>query len=71
MVKKKIAQNQGQSGRINLSGSELDKFDAEVGDPIEVDVAESDAVAQAMIDSKDSESYIIISKSNKSEVADL
>lgn len=63
MVEKQIAQNQGKSGRINLSGSELDKFDAEVGDAIEVDIAESDAIAQAMIDSKNSESYIIISKS--------
>lgn len=62
MVQKKIAQNQGDSGRVSLSGSELDKFGASIGDKIEVDIAESDAIAKAMIDSKETDSFIIISK---------
>jgi hypothetical protein len=62
MAEKKIAQNQGNSGRINLSGSELNKFKAKVGDTVEVDIAESENIAHAMIKNKDSEEYIIISK---------
>lgn len=61
MAEKKIAQNQGDSGRVNLSGSELNKFGADVGEKVEIDIAESEAIAHAMIDSKDSEAYIIIS----------
>jgi len=62
MAQKKIAQNQGDSGRVSLSGSELDQFGGEVGDKITVDVAESATIAKAMIDTKESSSYIIISK---------
>lgn len=62
MVQKKIAQNQGDSGRVNLSGSELDQFGGDIGDDITVDVADSPAIAKAMIDNKNSNSYIIISK---------
>lgn len=62
MTQKTIAQNQGDSGRVNLSGSELEQFGAAVGDDVEVDVAESKEIAHAMIDSKDVDSYIIISK---------
>jgi len=62
MSHKKIAQNQGDSGRVNLSGSELRQFGADIGDGVEVDVAESPKVAKAMIDTKDSSSFIIVSK---------
>jgi len=67
MAQKKIAKNQGDSGRVNLSGSELEHFGGDIGDSIIVDVAESTAIAKAMIDSKDSNSYIIISKSEQEE----
>jgi hypothetical protein len=62
MVQKTIAQNQGDSGRVNLSGSELDQFGGDIGDEVTVDVADSAAIAKAMIDNKDTNSYIIISK---------
>lgn len=62
MAQKKIAQNQGNSGRVNLSGSELDQFGSDIGENITVDVADSSAIAKAMIDDKNSSSYIIISK---------
>jgi hypothetical protein len=65
MAQKKIAQNQGDSGRVNLSGSELEQFGGDIGDNVVVDVAETTAIAKAMIDSKDSSSYIIISKSGQ------
>lgn len=65
MARKKISQNKGESGRINLSGSELDQFDAEVGDAVSVDIAESEEIAHAMIDSKDTSNYIIITKVEK------
>lgn len=67
MAQKKIAKNQGESGRVNLSGAELEQFGGNIGDEIVVDVAESTAIAKAMIDSKDSNSYIIISKSEQGE----
>ncbi|WP_251328236.1 hypothetical protein [Haloplanus pelagicus] len=41
MTKKTIGQNTGRSGRVNLSGPELEQFSAEVGDSIKVDIAES------------------------------
>ena len=62
MSRKKIAQNQGDSGRINISGSELQQFGAEIGEEVDVDVAESISVAKAMIDSKESDAFIIVSK---------
>jgi len=65
MTQKKIAQNQGDSGRVNLSGSELAQFGGTIGDSIVVAVAETTAIAKAMLDSKASSSYIIISESEQ------
>lgn len=62
MTQKTIGQNTGQSGRVNLSGPELDKFDAEVGDAIKVDVAESKDIAYAIIDNSTYEEFVIVSK---------
>lgn len=66
MAHKKIAKNQGESGCINLSGSELEQFGSKIGDEISVDVAESPEVAKAMIDTKDANRFIIISKMGQS-----
>jgi hypothetical protein len=66
MAHKKIAKNQGESGRVNLSGSELEQFGSEIGDEVGVDVAESPAVAKAMIDTKDADRFIIISNTGRS-----
>jgi len=43
-----------------VSGSELDKLGVEIGDPVEVDVVDAKEVAQALINSKDSESFLIV-----------
>lgn len=62
MAQKSIGQNTGQSGRVNLSGPELEQFDAEVGDPIKVDIAESKAIAKAIIENSAEDEFVIVSK---------
>lgn len=62
MAQKQIAKNTGRSGRVNLSGPELHQFGAEVGSPIKIDVAESKAIAHALIDNSDTEEFVIVSK---------
>ncbi|MFC6838221.1 hypothetical protein [Halomarina ordinaria] len=62
MTQKTIGQNTGQSGRVNLSGPELDQFDAEVGDAIKVDVAESKGIAKAIIENSKESEFVIVSK---------
>jgi hypothetical protein len=62
MTQKTIGQNTGQSGRVNLSGPELEKFDADVGDPIKVDVAESKGIAKAIIENSSESEFVIVSK---------
>jgi hypothetical protein len=61
MAQKKIGRNTGESGRVNVSGSELDQLGLAIGSAVDVDVAESRDVAQALIDSKDTERFLIIS----------
>jgi len=60
MTQKQIGRNTANSGRINVSGSELDKLGVEIGDPVEIDVVDAKEVAQALIKSKDSESFLIV-----------
>lgn len=62
MAQKQIGQNTGDSGRVNLSGPELEKFNASVGDRIKVDIAESKDIAQAMIENADCSEFVIVSK---------
>jgi hypothetical protein len=62
MTRKQIGQNTGHSGRVNLSGPELDQFNADVGDPIKVDVAESRDIAKAIIENSDHAEFVIVSK---------
>jgi len=64
MTRKQVGRNAGKSGRINVSGSELDQLALEVGDAVEVDVVDDKAVAHALINSKDSERFLIVSPSN-------
>lgn len=61
MTRKRVSRNTGQSGRINVSGQELDTLDLDIGDDVEVDVADAKEVAHALIDSKDTERFLIIS----------
>ena len=60
MTRKRIGRNTGQSGRINVSGSELDKLDVELGDEIDVEVVDCKEVARALIDSKDTDEFLIV-----------
>ncbi|MBX0296972.1 hypothetical protein [Haloarcula nitratireducens] len=62
MTQKTIGQNTGQSGRVNLSGPELEQFDAEVGDPVKVDIAESKGIAKAIIENSTESEFVIVSK---------
>jgi len=61
MTEKTIGQNTGRSGRVNLSGAELNKFSADVGDSIKVDIAESKDIAHAIIDNSDRGEFVIVS----------
>lgn len=60
MTRKQVGQNAGKSGRINVSGSELDKLGLEIGDVVDVEVADAAGVAHALIDSKDSDEFLIV-----------
>ncbi len=64
MVRKQVGRNTGQSGRINLSGSELAKLGVEIGDAVEVNITEDKGVAHALIDSKDTDQFLIVSPTN-------
>ena len=68
MTRKQIGKNTGRSGRVSLSGPELDKFDAEVGEPIKVDIAESKEIAHALINNSDRGEFVIVSKPERQEV---
>ena len=60
MTRKSIARNSGNSGRVNISGSELAKLEAEIGDDVDVDVADTKDVALAIINSKDADRFLIV-----------
>lgn len=61
MTRKHIGRNTGNSGRVNLSGSELEQLGLDIGDSVEVTVVESKQVAHALIDSRETEEFLIIS----------
>lgn len=63
MAQKTIGRNTGESGRVNVSGSELDHLGLAIGSTVDVDVAESRDVAQALINSKDAERFLIVTPS--------
>lgn len=67
MTQKQIGKNTGHSGRVNLSGPELTKFSADVGEPIKVDIAESKDIAHAIIDNSDNDEFVIVSKPTMTE----
>ncbi|MFC6939731.1 hypothetical protein ACFQE8_07090 [Salinirubellus sp. GCM10025818] len=68
MSYKQVAKNTGRSGRVNLSGPELQRFGSEVGEPIKIDVAESKDIAHAIIDNSENKEFVIISKPGDSEI---
>jgi hypothetical protein len=60
MARKTIARNSGNSGRVNISGSELEILEPGIGDDVDVDVADTKDVAHALIDSKDTDQFLIV-----------
>lgn len=60
MTRKTIGRNSGNSGRVNISGSELEMLEAGIGDDVDVDVADTKDVAHAIIDSKDTDQFLIV-----------
>jgi antitoxin component of MazEF toxin-antitoxin module len=60
MSRKQIGRNTGNSGRINVSGAELQKLGVEIGDAVEVEVAASEDIAYALIDNKDEDTFLIV-----------
>ena len=60
MTRKQVGRNTGQSGRINVSGSELDQLGVEIGDAVDVEVVDSKEVARALIDSKETDEFLIV-----------
>ena len=60
MTRKTIARNSGNSGRVNISGSELEMLEAEIGDDVDVTIAGGKDVAHALIDSKDADRFLIV-----------
>ena len=60
MTRKSIARNSGNSGRVNISGSELEELEAKIGDDVDVDVADTKDVAHAIIDGKDTDRFLIV-----------
>ena len=63
---KKVAKNSGRSGRINLSSDELTRLGVNVGDDVQIDVAESKAVARAIVESRDTDAFLIVSRADLS-----
>lgn len=60
MTRKQIGRNTGNSGRINVSGSELEQLGVDIGDAVDVEVVDAKQIAHALIDSKDSEEFLIV-----------
>lgn len=60
MTRKQVGRNTGNSGRINVSGSELEKLGVEIGDEVDVDVVDAKEIAHALIDSREAEEFLIV-----------
>lgn len=60
MTSKKVGCNTGQSGRINVSESEMDKLGVEFGDAIDVEVVDSKEVARTPTINKDTAEFLIV-----------
>jgi hypothetical protein len=45
---------------VNISGSELNVLEAGIGDDVDVDAVDTKDVAHAIIDSKDTDRFLII-----------
>jgi antitoxin component of MazEF toxin-antitoxin module len=60
LARKQVGKNAGNSGRINVSGSELDQLGIEIGDAVDVEVADTEQIAHAIIDSKEASEFLIV-----------
>jgi hypothetical protein len=60
MSRKQVGESTGNSGWIDVSGSELAQLGVEVGDTVDVDVADAKQIAHAIIDSKEPNESLIV-----------
>lgn len=60
MTRKQVGRNTGKSGRINVSGAELEKLGLDIGDAVEVEAAASADIAHALIDDKEHSTFLIV-----------
>jgi len=60
MIQRRIARNSGNSGRVSVSGSELNSLGTDIGDEITVDAVDSKAVARALTDTRDTDQFLIV-----------
>lgn len=59
MVQEQIGRCSVRFGRTDVSGVELDELGSAPGDDIEVDAADAEKVAHALIDSEDAERVLL------------
>lgn len=60
MTRRTIARNSWKSGRVNVSGSGLNSLGIGISDEIIVDAVGSKAVAHALIDTRDTDQFLIV-----------
>lgn len=60
MTRKQIGRNSGNSGRITVSGSELEQRGVEIGHEVDDEVVETKEIAHALIDGEDSEEFLVV-----------
>jgi len=59
MTQKTIARKSGNSGRVNVSGSERNPLGIDSGEELTVDAVDSKAVARALSDTRDTDQFVI------------
>jgi len=60
MARKQVGKDAGNSGRISVSGSELDQPGIEIGDAVAVEVAATERIAYASIDRTEAGEFLIV-----------
>jgi len=60
MTRKQVGRNTGNSGIINVSGSEIEQLGGEIGDAVDVEVVDAKQTTHVLIDSKDSEEFLTV-----------
>ena len=60
MIRKTLARNAGSSGRVNISGPELEMLEAGISNQVELDIVDAKEISHALIDSKDTDRFLIV-----------